>query len=62
MVGAEPHLPYDRPPLSKDFLAGKALATRSGLPLGSAVDADFRLGQRAAAVDLGRPDRDPRLG
>lgn len=26
MVGAEPHLPYQRPPLSKAFLAGKATA------------------------------------
>ncbi len=52
VVGAEPHLPYDRPPLSKDFLAGKASRDEVGLPLGSAVDADFRLGQRAAAVDL----------
>jgi NAD(P)H-nitrite reductase large subunit len=23
MVGAEPHLPYDRPPLSKEFLRGE---------------------------------------
>lgn len=23
LVGAEPHLPYDRPPLSKDFMAGQ---------------------------------------
>ena len=24
VVGAEPHLPYERPPLSKDYLQGKA--------------------------------------
>jgi len=24
LVGAESHLPYERPPLSKDYLAGKA--------------------------------------
>jgi 3-phenylpropionate/trans-cinnamate dioxygenase ferredoxin reductase subunit len=24
LIGEEPHLPYERPPLSKDFLAGKA--------------------------------------
>lgn len=24
IVGEEPHRPYDRPPLSKDFLLGKA--------------------------------------
>jgi 3-phenylpropionate/trans-cinnamate dioxygenase ferredoxin reductase subunit len=24
LLGAEPHLPYERPPLSKDYLAGKA--------------------------------------
>ncbi|HEY7439197.1 MAG TPA: NAD(P)/FAD-dependent oxidoreductase, partial [Acidimicrobiia bacterium] len=22
LIGAEPHLPYDRPPLSKEFLVG----------------------------------------
>src|SRR6266702_2519595 len=24
LIGDEPHLPYERPPLSKDYLAGKA--------------------------------------
>ncbi|NEA00396.1 FAD-dependent oxidoreductase, partial [Streptomyces sp. SID10116] len=33
LVGAEPHPPYDRPPLSKAVLLGKAA--------GSAFDIDF---------------------
>lgn len=32
LVGAEPHLPYDRPPLSKQYLAGAT--DRDGLALG----------------------------
>ncbi|GHF01371.1 oxidoreductase [Streptomyces spiralis] len=52
LIGAEPHQPYDRPPLSKAVLLGKAE--------GSAFDVDFeslalelRLGCEALAV---RPD------
>jgi len=53
VVGAEPHLPYDRPPLSKEFLAGTMSRAEVDLPLGAAETADFRLATRAAAVDLG---------
>lgn len=52
LIGAEPHRPYDRPPLSKAVLLGKAE--------GSAFDIDFealgielRLGEEVLAV---RPD------
>jgi 3-phenylpropionate/trans-cinnamate dioxygenase ferredoxin reductase component len=54
LVGAEPELPYDRPPLSKEFLAGDAepeqLALRK-LPYDD-LDLDVRLGTRAEGLDL----------
>ncbi|WP_219414689.1 NAD(P)/FAD-dependent oxidoreductase [Pseudonocardia nigra] len=56
VVGAEDRLPYDRPPLSKDFLAGKvgvddlALTTDDDADL----DLDWRLGDPAAGLDRGR--------
>jgi NADPH-dependent 2,4-dienoyl-CoA reductase/sulfur reductase-like enzyme len=55
LVGAEDHLPYDRPPLSKQVLAGDWDADRVWLrrpddydPLGL----DLRLGTRATDLDL----------
>jgi 3-phenylpropionate/trans-cinnamate dioxygenase ferredoxin reductase component len=54
VVGAEPHLPYDRPPLSKDFLAGEtdadALALRRQPYDDLAID--WHLGTRATGLDL----------
>ncbi|WP_326835596.1 FAD-dependent oxidoreductase [Amycolatopsis rhabdoformis] len=52
LVGAEPHLPYDRPPLSKAFLAGTA--DRASLDLLDADDTaslELRLGTRAERLD-----------
>ncbi|SDG85735.1 NADPH-dependent 2,4-dienoyl-CoA reductase, sulfur reductase [Lentzea fradiae] len=50
-IGDEVHLPYDRPPLSKDFLLGKVeavpLADQEDL---DAIDADWRLGVQATAL------------
>ncbi|XVQ06418.1 NAD(P)/FAD-dependent oxidoreductase [Spirillospora sp. CA-255316] len=55
LIGAEPHLPYDRPPLSKDFLK----STHSTIPnehrteqhLREELKVDLRLGIPATALD-----------
>lgn len=46
LVGAEPHLPYDRPPLSKDLLHGRLDDTTLDVDW-PALDVDLRLGVRA---------------
>jgi NADPH-dependent 2,4-dienoyl-CoA reductase/sulfur reductase-like enzyme len=54
LVGDEPHLPYDRPPLSKELLAGEWEPDQVVLrkqPYDD-LDLDLRLGQRATALDL----------
>jgi 3-phenylpropionate/trans-cinnamate dioxygenase ferredoxin reductase component len=54
LVGAEPHLPYDRPPLSKEYLLGTvgvadlALAEQSDI---DELDAQWRLGVAAERLD-----------
>jgi len=56
LIGAETHLPYDRPPLSKEILQGKWDTGRLALrrePY-DALELDLRLGRRAAALD---PDK-----
>jgi NADPH-dependent 2,4-dienoyl-CoA reductase/sulfur reductase-like enzyme len=50
VVGAEPHLPYTRPPLSKELLAGEQEAEETALP-GRDLDVDWRLGTRAVDLD-----------
>jgi NADPH-dependent 2,4-dienoyl-CoA reductase/sulfur reductase-like enzyme len=55
LIGAEPHLPYDRPPLSKAFLTGQAAEDDIALLDGDRLDRlelDVRLGQRAVALDV----------
>ena len=50
IVGAEAHLPYDRPPLSKDFLAGRSNEAALALVDDEdvrALDARWRLGVHA---------------
>ncbi|MDH4147680.1 MAG: FAD-dependent oxidoreductase [Acidimicrobiia bacterium] len=53
VVGAEPHRPYDRPPLSKQFLAGGADSVLD-LPgaTGDELDVEWRLGAPAETLDL----------
>ena len=55
LLGAEPHLPYDRPPLSKEFLAGNADAAALALrrqPY-EELELELRLGVRATGLDPG---------
>ncbi|NIR36116.1 MAG: NAD(P)/FAD-dependent oxidoreductase, partial [Actinobacteria bacterium] len=55
LIGAEPHLPYDRPPLSKQFLSGEWEADRLLLTKPDKLeelDLDLRLGTRAERFDL----------
>lgn len=53
IVGDEPHLPYDRPPLSKRRLAGDMTDDQCRLP-GEMGDMSWRLGAAAESVDTGR--------
>ncbi|MDW6057556.1 FAD-dependent oxidoreductase [Streptomyces sp. FXJ1.4098] len=57
LVGDEPHLPYDRPPLSKQVLAGDWQPEKVRLRDDAAIarlDADFRLGRSAVGLDTAR--------
>ncbi|MET7339479.1 FAD-dependent oxidoreductase [Nonomuraea sp. NPDC005650] len=54
LVGDEPELPYDRPPLSKQLLAGQWEADRLALRTAAAIDdlgLELRLGVPATALD-----------
>ncbi|MFD7681235.1 NAD(P)/FAD-dependent oxidoreductase [Streptomyces sp. NPDC060187] len=54
IVGAEPHLPYDRPPLSKDFLTGHAGEDQLALTdaeESARLDATWLLGIGARGLD-----------
>ncbi|MFD9220336.1 NAD(P)/FAD-dependent oxidoreductase [Streptomyces sp. NPDC060064] len=52
LIGDEPHEPYDRPPLSKQVLLGKASAEHTALPRRWAIDAQWRLGDAATGLDM----------
>ena len=53
LIGAEPHLPYDRPPLSKDFLTGERDAAQLMLdPDGAYDELDVEVMLDTAAVGL----------
>lgn len=55
LVGDEPHAPYDRPPLSKKYLAGAVGRDRvdlSGPDKVAELDLDLRLGCRATGLDV----------
>ena len=56
LIGEEPHLPYQRPPLSKGFLLGKQEARHATLRPVTFYESqriDLVTGQRAAAIDCG---------
>jgi len=56
IIGSERHLPYDRPPLSKDFLLGKVEANQLGLcddAIRDALGARWLLGRSATALTAG---------
>ncbi len=55
LLGAEPHLPYDRPPLSKQVLSGAWEPARAQLRTTDALstlDAEFVLGDAAVGLDV----------
>ncbi|MFF3378799.1 NAD(P)/FAD-dependent oxidoreductase [Streptomyces sp. NPDC002680] len=53
VVGDEPHMPYNRPPLSKEVLAGKApFESLAFTPKASTADVEWRLGTKAVAARL----------
>ena len=55
LVGAEPHLPYQRPPLSKAYLAGVATAQSLALrndAFYASHDIDLLRGDRVESIDL----------
>src|SRR5258705_7046295 len=57
LVGDEPHLPYERPPLSKDMLLGRAnldACTRLNKLDADSLGVRLHLGQQAVAVDPAR--------
>uniref|UniRef100_UPI000B14A3E7 FAD-dependent oxidoreductase n=1 Tax=Streptomyces ossamyceticus TaxID=249581 RepID=UPI000B14A3E7 len=62
LVGDEPHVPYDRPPLSKQLLASEwdvdRLALRTPADL-AGLDLDWRPGTAATGLDL--TEREVRL-
>lgn len=51
IVGDEPYMPYDRPPLSKHALSGKLGADSTGLPNMVPLRASWRLGRPATELD-----------
>jgi NADPH-dependent 2,4-dienoyl-CoA reductase/sulfur reductase-like enzyme len=53
MIGSEPHLPYTRPPLSKELLQGTQEIEDSALQIGE-LDVEWRLGVPATELDRER--------
>ncbi|MFF2656681.1 NAD(P)/FAD-dependent oxidoreductase [Kitasatospora sp. NPDC058032] len=54
LVGEEPHAPYDRPPLSKDVLLGKADSTALDLDFAE-LGVEVLTGRRATGLTAGGP-------
>jgi NADPH-dependent 2,4-dienoyl-CoA reductase/sulfur reductase-like enzyme len=55
LIGAEPHLPYDRPPLSKEILRGQWTDEQLGLRRDpyEALQVELRTGRRVESLDVG---------
>src|SRR5690348_16168447 len=51
IIGEEPHQPYDRPPLSKAFMASRVEREKLALRQSSRLAAQWMLGRRAVQVD-----------
>ena len=56
IVGDEPHPPYQRPPLSKQFLAGTWDRPRIDLRVPDTLGVEWMLGAHAASLDANRRD------
>jgi NADPH-dependent 2,4-dienoyl-CoA reductase/sulfur reductase-like enzyme len=52
VIGAEPHMPYNRPPLSKEVLAGEAAFTSVEFRPRAGTELTWRLGTAVTAADL----------
>ncbi|MET8445890.1 FAD-dependent oxidoreductase [Streptomyces sp. NPDC005209] len=61
LIGAEPHQPYDRPPLSKAVLLGKAEGSAFEVDF-DALGIDLRLGREALGVRPGDHELDTEAG
>lgn len=61
LVGAEPHQPYDRPPLSKELLLGTADSADLGVDF-AALDVELLLGRAATGVRPGERQLDTAAG
>src|SRR5258706_12975849 len=60
LIGDEPYLPYDRPPLTKAVLTGWVPAAHTTLPRRETLaDVEWRLGVAAGGLDL--PAKEGRL-
>src|SRR6201986_5369904 len=53
MIGDEQHLPYTRPPLSKEVLGNSRSVEEIGFPCDT-LEVEWRLGIAASALDRGR--------
>ncbi|MBB4661813.1 NAD(P)/FAD-dependent oxidoreductase [Conexibacter arvalis] len=54
VLGDEPHAPYDRPPLSKELLAGTRTAADVAFPVAPELGVEWVLGDAAVGLDLDR--------
>ena len=61
IIGDEKHLPYNRPPLSKQVLAGAMTPNECLFPL-NGLNATWRLGQHGRRSRHRRPDDPPKDG